>query len=224
MSAAPAPNSAADPSALATAWPRSAQLTTAFLVGALAALVAVNVLGNWGGAKPAVLQHGAADAYRVDLNHAGRAELLQLPGIGPATADRIAADRRDRGPFRSVDDLTRVPGIGPVARERMRPWVDVGPGQIPAAGLPDGRKSGGKKIEDLKQPIDVNRASAEELQRLPRIGPKMAQRIIEARQKAPFQSIADLRRVSGIGPKTLERLRPYVTVHPANEVAAGNEF
>jgi competence protein ComEA len=60
--------------------------------------------------------------------------------------------------------------------------------------------------------MDINEASLQELQRLPGIGPKLAQRIVDERQKAPFKSVEDLRRVSGIGAKTLERLRPHVTV------------
>lgn len=60
--------------------------------------------------------------------------------------------------------------------------------------------------------IDVNHASASELERLPRVGPAMAQRIIEAR---PFSSIDDLLRVRGIGPSTLEALAPEVYVGSA---------
>src|SRR5438046_2345235 len=138
MPAAPSPNTASavsttDSSALAIAWPRSAQLTTAFLVGAVLSLLAVHALGNWRGGKPSELERGAIPAYRVDLNRADRAELLQLPGVGPATADRLETYRRDRGPFRSVDELTRVHGIGATTLERLRPWVQVRPGDDSAA-------------------------------------------------------------------------------------------
>lgn len=60
--------------------------------------------------------------------------------------------------------------------------------------------------------VDLNRATADELKRLPGIGPGLAARIIEARDVKPFASIADLRRVRGLGTATLERLRPLVTV------------
>jgi competence protein ComEA len=50
------------------------------------------------------------------------------------------------------------------------------------------------------------------LQKLPGIGPRLAQRILDERAKSVFKSVDDLRRVSGIGPKTLEKLRAYVTV------------
>jgi competence protein ComEA len=56
----------------------------------------------------------------VDVNTATAAELEQLPGIGPVLAARIVVDREDNGPYRSLDDLTRVKGIGPEAVERLR--------------------------------------------------------------------------------------------------------
>jgi competence protein ComEA len=64
----------------------------------------------------------------------------------------------------------------------------------------------------LTGPINVNRADLAELQKLPGVGPKISQRILDERAKARFKSIDDLRRVPGIGPKTLEKLRPYVTI------------
>ncbi len=61
--------------------------------------------------------------------------------------------------------------------------------------------------------VNVNTADADSLQELPRIGPVMAQRIIEYRDEhGPFQTVDDLVKVRGIGEKTLERLRPLVSV------------
>jgi competence protein ComEA len=61
--------------------------------------------------------------------------------------------------------------------------------------------------------LDINAASAEELEALPGIGPALAGRIIAYRQdNGPFSTAEELANVSGIGPATLERLRPYVTV------------
>lgn len=63
------------------------------------------------------------------------------------------------------------------------------------------------------EPIDVNTALASDLELLPRIGPQLAARIVEDRDRAgPFHSVEDLARVRGIGPRTVERLRPLVTV------------
>ncbi len=62
-------------------------------------------------------------------------------------------------------------------------------------------------------PVNINTATAEELQTLPRIGPAMAQRIIAWREAhGGFRSVDELDAVPGIGPSMLENLRPLVTV------------
>ena len=59
--------------------------------------------------------------------------------------------------------------------------------------------------------VDINSADWPELVQLPAIGEKLAKRIVESRQKdGPFLDHKDLRRVRGIGPKTLEAIRPYL--------------
>lgn len=58
-----------------------------------------------------------------------------------------------------------------------------------------------------KAPVNVNTASAAQLETLPRVGPKLAQKIISGR---PYKNLADLDKVRGIGPKLLEALRPLV--------------
>lgn len=61
--------------------------------------------------------------------------------------------------------------------------------------------------------VNINTATAEELQSLPRIGPAMAQRIIAWREAhGGFRSVDELDAVPGIGPSMLENLRPLVTV------------
>jgi competence protein ComEA len=62
----------------------------------------------------------------VNINSAGRAELMALPGIGAEYADRILALRRERGSFARPDDLLLVRGIGPRTMERLRPLITVG--------------------------------------------------------------------------------------------------
>lgn len=66
---------------------------------------------------------------------------------------------------------------------------------------------------DATKHIDVNTASLAELDLLPGIGPALGRRIIDYRQKhGPFETVEALQRVSGIGPKTLEKIRPLVVV------------
>ena len=60
--------------------------------------------------------------------------------------------------------------------------------------------------------VNINSASSEQLQLLPSVGPALAARIVEFREaNGPFASIDELVAVKGIGEKSLERLRPFVT-------------
>jgi competence protein ComEA len=66
------------------------------------------------------------------------------------------------------------------------------------------------------QTLNVNTASAAELERLPNVGPALAARIVEHREKnGAFKSAEDLMLVKGIGEKSFERLKPYVAVSGA---------
>lgn len=60
----------------------------------------------------------------VRINSASASELQQLPGIGPALAQRIV-ETRSRGRFSSADDLLRVPGIGKAKLAKLRNYVEV---------------------------------------------------------------------------------------------------
>ena len=161
----------------------------------------------------------------LDLNQATKAELRLLPGLGDALAQRVIEYRTGHGRFRSVEDLRQVAGIGPKTLERLRPYLFVTPEESFVADddrgdtMPADNKRPtpraapvSKKATELAQPIDVNRAPQTELQKLPGIGPKLSQRILDERAKSAFKSIDDLRRVPGIGPKTLEKIRPHVTI------------
>jgi competence protein ComEA len=54
---------------------------------------------------------GAAPSSAININTANLAKLEELPGVGPATAAAIIADRTKNGPYRRTEDLMRVPGI-----------------------------------------------------------------------------------------------------------------
>jgi len=60
-------------------------------------------------------------ALRVDINTATWIEWMQMEGIGETMARNIVADRETHGPFRSIDDVSRVRGIGDAILTRIRP-------------------------------------------------------------------------------------------------------
>ena len=72
-------------------------------------------------------------AKPVNINTATSEELQQVPGIGPATAEKILQMRKSYGAFKSVDDLLAIRGLGPKRLEKMRRYLTVGK---PAAAKP----------------------------------------------------------------------------------------
>lgn len=114
----------------------------------------------------------------------------------------------------------------------VRFWglTDGAPGAVAyhAAGPGESRDSVAARSARLARPlgrgekIDVDRAPAEELARLPRVGPALSARIVEDREiNGPFGSLDGLDRVSGIGPSTLELLRRHVTFSGRPEPRSG---
>jgi competence protein ComEA len=87
----------------------------------------------------------------------------------------------------------------------------------------------GRLIEIDRQPpseieflVDVNRADWPELAQLPGIGETLGKRIVSSREEqGPFIDHDDLRRVRGISPKTLEKMRPYLRAVPSARNLAG---
>ncbi|MFA5775303.1 MAG: helix-hairpin-helix domain-containing protein [Ilumatobacteraceae bacterium] len=68
---------------------------------------------------------GSAVPQPIDINLATEQQLIDLPGVGPATARAIVAYRLLHGPFASVDDLLNVRGIGPAKLEQLLDLVRV---------------------------------------------------------------------------------------------------
>ncbi len=96
---------------------------TLLVISILAAAIAGTAMIRAGRVPVGSRPMTAAPDMRIDVNTATEVELNALPGIGPALAARIAADRATRGPFESIDDLARVHGIGPRLIERIGPHV-----------------------------------------------------------------------------------------------------
>ena len=64
-------------------------------------------------------------AKPLDLNAATAAQLQQLPGVGPGTAQQMVSFREKSGPFQRVEDLLAIHGISKVKLEKLRPYVFV---------------------------------------------------------------------------------------------------
>ena len=161
----------------------------------------------------------------IDADIASAAELARLPRIGVALAKVIVADRESRGPFANLEGLDRVTGVGPGLLRSLAPHLSFSGGTAsesaarapdaavgtafahPAVG--DGVAAQSERQETL---LNVNRATAVELEALPGIGPSLARRIVADREaQGPFAAVAALDRVPGIGPALLARLGKLVT-------------
>ncbi len=108
-----------------------------------------------------------------------------------------------------------VPGSLPSAAATAR--ITAAGGAVPKPGRGKGSRGGAvraaKITADSGEQVSLNSATLEQLERLPGVGPSMAQKILDYRQQSGgFQKIDDLSLVPGIGPKKLAKLTPFVTL------------
>ena len=104
----------------------------------------------------------------------------------------------------TLDDILQRAGVIPPGSGPLKLKISVlGPEEDPSSQTPE-QKTG---------KININSATAAELDSLSGIGPTKAQAIVDYRnQNGPFRTIDDLLNVPGIGPKTLDAIRDQITV------------
>jgi competence protein ComEA len=144
---------------------------------------------------------------------------LDEPSVAPSVVVHVAGEVREPGvvslpagarvadALRAAGGLRRGGRLGPTNLARVLSdgeRIEIG-GQAPdAASGPGGGTSG---------PIDLNTATAEQLDELPGVGPVTAAKILAWRtEHGRFSVVDELAEVPGIGPKTLAELRPRVRV------------
>ena len=158
--------------------------------------------------NPAIapLINSAKQEVQIELEGA-----VQRPGLftypQPPTLSRVIEDGgglkgKSKLPAqRGQETLTKDTRISILVDNAERLTVESGPLSV-------------KSLWILGRPIPLNQATAEELDRIPGIGPGLALRMVEHREtKGPFSELEELRQVKGIGEKTLEKIRPYLTIH-----------
>ncbi len=157
---------------------------------------------------PLAVQAGAATkAKKIDLNTATLAKLEALKGVGPSLAQKIIAAR----PFKSIDDLKNVSGIGQAKFDDLKDLVTVEPAK-PAKTAETATTSKAKTETATEELVNLNTADKAAIENLPGIGSAMADKIIAAR---PFKSVADLKKIKGIGQAKYNDLKKLVTIKSA---------
>jgi competence protein ComEA len=132
---------------------------------------------------------------------AGESRARNAQDTSRALADALLERQRT-----AVDSALRTRAPKPQRRASTPRSSSVGDASIPST------RRRPREDSTERRPVNVNRATAKELERLPRIGPSLAQRIVAWRDAhGPFRSVDDLRHVRGIGPVTARSLAPAVT-------------
>jgi len=199
------------------------------LTFSVVALVTFVPVHSWSATASAKIQksssaNGSAAAHKIDLNTASKSELEALGGIGEAIADEIIAAR----PFRRIEELKEVKGVGEARFEKIRNHVavsTVGPSERDKRTVSDSNEKKDPRRSSLNSAaartrtakVDLNTASATELQSLPGVGPATAQNILAGR---PFRSVEEIKSIKGVGESRYEQIRPLVTVRGASSGSA----
>lgn len=160
---------------------------------------------------------------KVNINTASPSELGQIPGINSRFINQIITLRKVHL-FQTASDLLKIKGLGNTRLAQIEQWLIFSPTyyepEVAKEPIPASIESNSfiRRIKEnslTRKPlpiakIDCNHADQAMLEQLPGIGPGIATKIIQYRAEKIFSSVNELLFVPGIGPKTLEKIRPYL--------------
>jgi comEA protein len=166
-------------------------------------------LRNWIGTIGALAVIGALTLGSVPSMAKGQKPASRPAVLVTKTDSRISATHSKKAGTQSAATQAKKEGgqAAPAARSSKKASKQDSAAQPKKAP----KASKAKVLEGSK--VNINTASAEELAKLPRVGAKAAQRIVDYRSAhKSFKSVDELRNVKGIGPKVFEGIRPYATL------------
>jgi competence protein ComEA len=137
----------------------------------------------------------------VNVNTADLTTLETLPGVGPATAQKIIDGR----PYKNASDLAKVPGLSNAKVDAMKDQITF-KGSKSKSSSADTTNTTKKTSSSGK--VNVNTADLTTLETLPGVGATTAQRIIDGR---PYHSAADLEKVQGLSKSKVEAMQDQIT-------------
>lgn len=171
--------------------------------------------------------------FPLELNAASAAELEQLPHIGAVLAERITAYRDQIGEFSNREQLLEVEGIGeatlyeiydllylenetfPEPEPEPEPAGAPAPAaeRQPAETAPPATEPPAAAAPAVTFPLDLNQATAAELEQIPEMQPELAEKIVAFRQQIQaFSSVYELLYVDGMTEAYFVQLRDYVQI------------
>lgn len=146
--------------------------------------------------------------YKVDVKGA-----VQKPGVYEfTTGDRVTDIIQKAGGFKNEADSKQV-NMAQLVEDEMVIYIPAKGEMVDTSNQTVAESSGNVAADKTDGTINLNKATSEELQELPGIGPSKATAILQKREElGSFKNVEDLKEVTGIGDKTFEKLKELITV------------